>query len=213
MKKSMVLLIALLFISAISVLILKNLDDTNSYIKEQNHKLNKAQISFLLKNVLDEVQNVIKEHENKLEFVYGKTFPLIIKDIELSFALNLYDKVNINNITKDLESQEYKDVQTFFYDREITDIDTLRTIIKQLQTASGNINNNKQVDDIISNFIKQTYDKKILDIKEEIGFLKISENEKLYILNVNIRYAKEQVKARYILNGNEKVRYFELSFK
>ena len=68
MKKSIVLLVSLFFIAAISALIIKNLDDTDSYISEQNSKFSKTQIIFLINNIKDEVSNVIalnNENEDK----------------------------------------------------------------------------------------------------------------------------------------------------
>ena len=59
MKKSIVLLVSLFFITAISALIIKNLDDTDSYISEQNSKFSKTQIIFLINNIKDEVSSVI----------------------------------------------------------------------------------------------------------------------------------------------------------
>ncbi len=48
MKKSIVLLISLFFIAAVSLLIMKNLEDTDLYLSEQNSKFSKTQIMFFL---------------------------------------------------------------------------------------------------------------------------------------------------------------------
>jgi hypothetical protein len=210
-KKSMVLLITILFISAMSILIYKNLEDTSSYIKEQNHKLNKAQVSSLLKNIKEEVSNVLKKYENNLNVIYDKTFPFTLNNIELYFTLNTYTKlINLNDIFEDEKSQKYQKLKQALFSRGFSDIKLLRKTSIELLDNSY-INTNKQVDAIISNYIKN-YDSRLLDIKDEIGFLEIAEDEKLVLLNVNIIYLDDIINAKYILSG-EKVRYFELSFK
>ena len=60
MKKGIVLFISLLFIAAISLLILKNLEDTDSYVSEQNSKFSKTQIMFYINNAKDEIAEVLK---------------------------------------------------------------------------------------------------------------------------------------------------------
>ena len=60
MKKSIVLLISLFFISALSILIIKSLEDTNSFIKEKNHKMNRIQVLTSIKNTQIEISRYLK---------------------------------------------------------------------------------------------------------------------------------------------------------
>ena len=208
MKKSIVLLISLFFISALSVLILKNLEDTNSYINEQNSKFNKAQTLVLIKNLQMQISDIFKNYEDKIDSIIESQlyeyFPLQIDEINMLFKILPYDKVNINNLISKNEVEK-KEIKKFFEDNDIYNTEVLGSLIKE-----KNVNSNKQLDDIIDIFIKETYNNKILEVRNDIGFIS---DEKLYELFIKIDFIKEFVKAYYILNNKGEVKYFELSFK
>ena len=229
MKKSIVLLVSLFFIAAISALIIKNLDDTDSYISEQNSKFSKTQILFLINNIKDEVSNVIvlnntNENTEKdyIKPYYGIAFPLEIKSAKIVFKLVPYTKENINML-KESDIDKQKDLIELFYDNNVFDYAYFSEIYnekKEKYFKEDNINSYKQIDDILQEFIKKTYSNNILKIKDRIGFFdfdqdKAENDEKYdyYELIVKINFLKEFIKARYILNNEGKVENFELSFK
>lgn len=232
MKKSIVLLISLFFITAISALILKNLDDTDSYISAQNSKFTKTQILLLIDNVRSEVSQAILANnsvENSdtdyLSNYYNIDFPLKIEDINIVFKLTPYERENIN-LLKETEYEKYKDLEELFSDNSIPDFNIFMEIYNEKkekyldQMKTNNIESYKQIDDIINDFMKKTYSNKILIIKDKIGFFdfdqeKAKEDEKYdyYELIVKINYLKEFIIGRYIFNKEGKVENFELSFK
>lgn len=229
MKKSIVLLVSLFFIAAISALIIKNLDDTDSYISEQNSKFSKTQILFLINNIKDEISNVIvlnntNENTEKdyIKPYYGIAFPLEIKSAKIVFKLVPYTKENINML-KESDIDKQKDLIELFYDNNVFDYAYFSEIYnekKEKYFKEDNINSYKQIDDILQEFIKKTYSNNILKIKDRIGFFdfdqdKAENDEKYdyYELIVKINFLKEFIKARYILNNEGKVENFELSFK
>lgn len=231
MKKSIVLLISLFFISAISVLILKNLEDTDSYVSKQNSKFTKTQILLLIDNVKEEISgaisaaNGVESKGDYLKDYYGLPFPLKIKDIDIVFVLTPYQKVNIN-LLKNKEPEQYKDLSELFLDNNIYDFDYFIEIYREIiekyfkDFDNKEIKSYKQIDEIFNEFIKRTYSDSILVLKNKIGFFdynqeKAKEEEKYdyYELIVRIDFLKEFIKARYILNKEGKVEDFEFSFK
>lgn len=208
MKKSIVLLVSLFFIAALSILILKNLEDTNSYIDEQNSKFNKAQTIVLIKNLQTQISDIFNKNQDKIDSIIEtqlyEYFPIQIEKINMFFKLLPYERININKLTSE-DKKEKEEIKKFFENNDIYNTEVLETLLK-----NKIINSNKQVDDIINIFIRETYDNKILDVRSEIGFLS---DEKLYELFIKIDYIKEFVKAYYILNNKGEVKYFELSFK
>ena len=119
------MLVSLFFITAISALIIKNLDDTDSYISEQNSKFSKTQIIFLINNIKDEVSSVIalnNENEDKqkdyIKKYYGIEFPLEIKDARITFKLVPYAKENINMLQDD-DIEKQKDLIELFYNNNV----------------------------------------------------------------------------------------------
>ena len=231
MKKSIVLLISLFFISVISVLILKNLEDTDSYISQQNSKFAKTQILLLIDNVKEEVSKAITASnqgdtkEDYLKDYYNIAFPLKIKDVDILFTLKPYEKENIN-LLKNKEIEDYQDISEIFIDNGIYDFDYFIEIYKEkietylVSEESKEIKNQRQIDEIFNEFIKRTYNDSILVIKDKIGFFdydqeKAKEEEKYdyYELSVNVSFLKEFIKAHYILNKQGKVENFEFSFR
>lgn len=210
MKKSIVLLISLFFITAISALIIKNLDDTNDYISLQNNKIDKIQLITLIKNAQKQIGAVISQNSDDMdkfmENQLGEFFPLQIEDINMKFKIQNYNRVDINDLTKK-EEKDRKEIEDFFDNNGIYSRDSLRYLIKDNQ-----INSTKQLDDIIFLYQKDNYDEKILQVKDLIGFLKNSEKN-LYELFIKIEYLQNFMEAYYVLNKQGGVEYFEFSFK
>lgn len=219
MKKSIVLLISLFFIAAVSLLILKNLEDTDSYINEQNSKFDKTQILFLINNTKDEVSNILSQNQgNDISSYLDVDYPIVVKDAKIIVTLKEYDKYNIN-LLKSKDEKDYESMKKFFEDNSVYDIETLIYLMKDKQ----DINNYKQLNELLLNTENESYDKRILDLKDYLGFIKfdkkgtnIKNGKKeilFYELFVKVEYLKQFVKAYYILNKNGGVEYFELSFK
>ncbi|MBU3015861.1 hypothetical protein KO488_13925 [Poseidonibacter lekithochrous] len=224
MKKSIVLLISLFFISALSILIIKNLEDTNLFLEEKNHKINKTQILTSFNNIQIEISKIFKNNKNNITNIIAELnseyIPIGIKDILISFTITEYDKVNIN-LLSNKDSKDYAELTTLFSDYEISNFDGFKYVYKEIEDEykntkdenEGFVKNNKQIDDIINIIIEKTYNNEILNIKNKLGFIKKNENEKLYELFVKVKYLNDFAKAYYILNEEGVVKYFESSFK
>ena len=220
MKKSIVLLVSLFFISALSILILKNLEDTNSYIKEENYKFNKIQMIVLINNLQSEISKIFLENTNSLDEYLSKntemTFPLKIKDSDLIFIIKQYEKVDINLLSK--KETEDKSIINLFNEYNISGYDTLENIYKTEENKYYTenevlIKNSKQLNDIIDKVIKETYNNEILKIKSDLGFISTESDQSLYEIYIKIKHFDEFSKAYYILDKKGKVIYFESSFK
>lgn len=219
MKKSIVLLISLFFIAAVSLLIIQNLKDTDSYISEQNSKFAKTQIMFLINNTKDEISKTLSQNQgNDISSYLDVDYPLVVKDAKITVKLQEYDKYNIN-LLKSKEKKDYESIKKFFVENGVYDIETFIYLMNEQE----DINNYKQLNELLLNVKNQSYDKRILDLKDYLGFIKFDKKETLindekkeilfYELFVKVDYLKQFAKAYYILNKNGGVEYFELSFK
>lgn len=210
MKKSIVLLISLLFITAISALILKNLEDTDIYVQEQNSKVNKTQSMMLIKNVQNEISSLLAKNKENVESIIeaqqDSYYPLNIENIDILFRLAVYDKVNLNDLNNSDKGIKQSTIDRL-NDLEVFNIDNLAYLLR-----ANKIESNKQLDNILTSFIKDTYDDKILEVKEFLGFLSNKEGQ-LYELFIKLDYLKDITNAYYILDKEGQVKYFELSFK
>lgn len=220
MKKSIVLLISLFFIATLSLLILKNLKDTDSYLSEQNAKFTKTQILFYINNTKDEISKVFSKNLDReaLKEYVGLEFPLFIQDAKITMRLEEYDKYNIN-LLGEKDEKKYEFFKDFLIRNDIYDIDILRENFLE----NNKIKNSKQLDFLLEKFQKESYTSDIFKVKDYIGFMnydkkEISQNEKekeilFYELFIKVDYLKQFAKAYYILNKNGGVEYFEYSFK
>lgn len=207
MKKSMVLFMTLVFIMAMIALISQNLEDTNAYIVEQNHKLNKAQQIALVENTYSEVKRLLKQ--------YGENFKenldaivLNVEESKVFFSLkNLSDKHDVNKL-RSQNYDDYKSIEELFIDNAINDFDNFR--YKFVNQKSDIVNSSKQLDKIIKDFIKDTYSNDILKIRNKLTFISGQDYREL---KIKIEYLKDVISAYYILDKEGEVKYFELSFK
>jgi len=175
MKKSIVLLISLLFISAISLLILDNLKDSEKFISisQNNSNLTQTNITILnlnaeLKKLLNNVdKKYFDEIFEKLQFVssFGN---VVISNIKF-YEYNLNDKYDIQknyNSTSDLDI-----IENINYKYDLYELAKNKSIL-----------NNRQVDNIIDEYVRLTSDKKILNIKDKFTFkLKDYNSSKTYL--------------------------------
>lgn len=218
MKKSIVLLISLFFIAAVSLLIIQNLKDTDSYLSEQNSKFAKTQIMFLINNTKDEISKTLSQNQgNDISSYLDVDYPLVVKDALITIRVEKYDKYDINLLNKK-DEKDYENLKKFLEKNGVYDVENF----KYLMQNNGNIKNYKQRDELLNDFAIQLYDKRILDLKDYLGFIKFDkkEDEKkedkeivFFELFVKVDYLKQFAKAYYILNKNGGVEYFELSFK
>lgn len=211
MKKGIVLLITLFFITAISALVLKNLDDTDTFIEKQNLVLNNTQIMISMKNTQEEIQNIlIKTQSDEIENILGEegiSFPIIIDELRITSKLNIYDRIDINL----LKVEDSIVLKEFLEDNDIFDYDVLLDIYySKLQRDDKRIDSvetNKQLDDIINDFILKTQNQEIKKIRDELGFI----SKAKYELKINLDYLGTSSNAFYLLDEKGEVLYFDIS--
>lgn len=212
MKKGVVLLLTLFFIMAISVLILKNIDDTDTFITKQNYRLNNTQILIAIKNTKNEVIKLLQKNKDYIDKDLEKEslqndISLNIKNLKIDFRISKYDKIDINE-TK-IETSIV--MQELFSDNNIFDYELFKDVyFEKLNDKERNVETSKQVDDIINTFIIKNNSNNILKIKDQIGFLK---SKNLYLLDIKVSFNDSKAFAYYILENSGKVQYFDISFK
>ncbi|WP_157352955.1 hypothetical protein [Aliarcobacter butzleri] len=218
-KKGVILLITLFFIISISILILKNLSDTNSYLTEQNSKFAKVQMLYYINNIKNEFLRLLKDtNKEGLVKYFNMNFPVQMDDIKIKIRLEEYNKYNIN-LLKAKDKKDYYYFSEFLKSYDIYDIYILQSILSELNT----IRTNKQLDEVFKRFDKESYNNNLFKVKNYIGFVEYDKkdfssqasNENLLVeLFIEIKYLKYEMKAYYILKKETQgVEYFEYSFK
>jgi hypothetical protein len=208
-KKAIVLFITLFFIIAFSILIMKNLDDTDKYIQQSEYQSNINQVLISIKNTQEQFSNLLSKHTNKIKDILeeegsisGK-IPLSQKELNITFNIKDYDKVDVN-IQKGKENKALRDL---FNDNGVYDYAYFVDIYHQKVTDK--IKNNKQLLDIINNFIIKTNNYQIKRIENQLGFLT---SQDMYELDIEATYYEAKARASYVLDTKGEVRYFDISF-
>lgn len=203
MKKSIVLLISLFFISTLSILIIYNLEETNKFITQSHDKLSKKQSVLLMNNLQKEVSSKIKENKNSVLDTIDKglieNINLSIENMQIIFSLIPYDKVNLNDLIVE-NKKIVQETSSILNSYEIYNIDFLKSRIK-----INNIKTTKQLQFLIKAYAKENADETIYKMKSLLGFL---DNKNSYELKIGL---DNNISSYYIINDKGEVKYFEYS--
>ena len=172
-KKGVVLLITLFFITAISILILKNLDDSNQFIKEVSHDTALTQINITNKNVQDEVIKLVNNYQDNIDElleISSNGIPFNYGDIQLFIKIEEYypKDCNLNEIKNpdDISAKciSIGDNISYPYD--------FMQVVKKYKPKNG-FENQKQLEFVIDKYKLSSRDDKIDIVKDNFGFFTI----------------------------------------
>jgi hypothetical protein len=213
-KRAIVLLITLFFISAISILILKNLNDSEQFIQEVSCDTTLTQLKLTSTNIQDEIVNLINKNKNNIDSILEITssgIPFGYGNINLSLILEQYFipecYLNDINYTNNVNKQCGDDIAN-----EILYPYDFVTILSKYKPIS----NQQQIDYFIRDYQYQTKDDEINDIKEQFGFIKQDINETIYLkCSYNIVVQNSDASSNFIfkLDGNNTVVSFDFSLR
>lgn len=204
MKKGIVLLITLFFISAISILILKNLDDSEQFIKEVATDTSLTQLNITVKNVQKEVLQLTTRYQENIDElleISSEGIPFNYGNVDLIIQLEEYilKECNLNDINTTQVLYE-KCPNTVEY---ISYIDDFMNIKKQYPK----IENRYQLDHIITRYKNKTRDEKVEEIRID-GFEYLSKKDdesSIYLIcHVDIDIDSIKAKNRFIFNLDSK---------
>jgi len=216
-KKGVVLLLTLFFITTISVLVLQNLDDTDTFLKKQNYIVDNTQVLISIKDTKNEVAKLIKRYKDDIDealetdFFANNYIPINLSNLNVTFKLSKYDSIDINNINE----KESNNILRTFNENNVYNFDLFKQIYNEKiefnskKSDNNKIQNHKQLDDIINTFIIRSSSDDILRIKDSLGFIK---SDNLYELIIKAEYDEAKTMAYYILSQEGEVKYFDISF-
>lgn len=194
-------------------MVVKNLDDTDKFLQKQNYIQDNTQVIISIEDFQKEVGKLLKQNSKDIDEVlendiFEDSFmKLKLKELDLSFKLKKYDRVDIN----DIAVKDSNILREYFSNNNVFNYDYLVDIYKEkFQNSDTKVENSKQLDDIINTFILRSYSKDILKIKDNLGFFK---PDNLYELDIKVKYNSATASAYYILKKEGEVQYFDVSFK
>jgi len=161
-KRGIVLFITLLFILAISVLIVKNLEITDEFINVSAKNSNIKQLEISIKDINYEILKLFKEKDGAILNDFPPVIPFEYGNIQVELHLEQYSKK-----TYKLDNNLAKNIDGFFLD--YIDRSIFLGIVQE-----KNITNQRQVDFVIEEYINKTNDYRILDIQEQLTYVDLN---------------------------------------
>ena len=163
MKKSIVLLITLLFISILSVLILKNMDDSQKLIKSASFDKSISQVLITIENINQEIPRFLQKNKDNIDDILAQTsvLPFNFNNVDILLNISEYTpkEFNLNHLPKDIRSNsDFLNNVGFSYE--------FFQIVNDHKYT-----NQREVDQVIDQYIYQTNDTNILNIKDKFGFI------------------------------------------
>ena len=166
MKKSIILLITMLFITAIILLIMDNLKDSDKFFNTSSSGANFVQMNVSIKNINNElIKQLNKVSKEDLEDAFKKIKLLTTMPIEIIKIKNIDSKM----ITQDNYYDINKDYTNTDDSYLIENIDYRYDLFKLVKDK--NITNSRQLTSIINDYINITKDDKILKLIKDDKFL------------------------------------------
>ncbi len=203
-KNGIVLLITLFFISAISILILQNLKDTEKFIKEVSFDSSLTQVQITIDNIQQEVPKFLKKNKDNIDIILENSLGIPFQVGNVDILLNIEDYPEklfyINSLkAESMTSEDFVNNINYKYD------------FLQLVNASKPYTNDKQVQQTIKEYIRLTKDDYILNIKDEFGHIKLLETERLIQCSYFLRVDDISVDVSFIFDlSNSTIKEFNI---
>ena len=212
MKKGVVLFVTLLFIASVSVLIVANMKDTQSYIGTNNSKFNIIQSYYLINNLQESVSKKLSSIENKnnidayIANNFTENIVFDLKNINFKLDFSKYDKPNINDlISKNQEKRLEIEEKLILY--EVFNFSFLYEYLDKNKVISSN-----GLKDLVLEYEKNTREKIVPEFDNTVGFLDNSEDN-LYKLDIEVFNIDEKILAYYILDNKGEIAHYETSIR
>ena len=204
-KSSIVLLITLFFITSISILILKNLQDHEQYISESTLETTLIQVQISSKNIENEVKSLVQKYNNNIPEIIDITsngIPFDYGDVKLNIMLNYYDveKCNLNDINLTLSIYEQCDnniVDNILYPYDFIEL------LRDYKNKYQRFNSQAQIDYFIQDYKYQNRDESIDTIKHHFSFLKMEENLTYLQCNYEMLINSNTINGSFVFNNND----------
>lgn len=227
MKKGIVLLVSLSFIGIISLLIFENLRDTDILIRETNDDFITTQALISVNNYKNEIGKLLVKNKDDLEDIlenelFSNKIPINAGNVEVNINLIKYEEMyDINTFIRGNENEK-KELEELFVNNDV-DYSSfnyfINNYINSLKKEDKSIKNGKQLDKIIFEFVKETNNDDIKNIRDQLGVIKTTDELNFILCDLDLDINDKKFSSRFIYDLNSskendiKVSDFEFIFK
>lgn len=173
-KQGIILLITLFFISAISVLILQNLEDSESFINELSYDSQLAQLKITSNNVQEQIISIVNKNQEYIDDILEQapTLPLAYGNINLIISLDYFNTDENCNVNA-LKTQE--DIVSLCGEDISYKIEDKYTFVNTIKDY--NITSEQQLLYVINQYKREVNDNQIDSIKDQFSYLSLDSND------------------------------------
>jgi DNA polymerase III delta prime subunit len=216
-KRGVVLLITILFIAAMSVLVLQNLDDSEEFIKNIDIPTSLKQTQISIENINEELSSLLNKNKDNIDDILDQIpelIPVQFEDSFISIEISRYltdDLYNLNDVNLSQNLNED-------FNLHVNDTYSFFNILneKKKLLMKNEITSNRQIDEVINEYISLSDDNKILTIKDKFTYLSFDQNaSQIYVscrYDLNIQNIQSSVNTIFQV-GSKKIRLFEYTIK
>jgi uncharacterized protein YxeA len=213
MKKGVILLITIFFITTLSVLIMKHLKDSEEFIEEVSLEQSLTQIRVTSENIKEEIKKVVDEHSDNIDEIVEITssgIPFDYGNVNAFITLDYFDSedalCNINDINFSNVTEECEDVvRHISYEYDFI----------ELRNKYSKINNQDRLDYFVKKYQQRTRDDRLDKVLDQLTYISSSNNEEdskklkcSYTISVNNNMAN----GYFIFKSNSKLSEDEALF-
>ena len=192
MKKSIVLLISLLFITAISLIILKNIEHSEKLISYSNATSSLVQIQKSIDNIDQEIEKLFTKSGYEMDQIFElipETLPLSYGNINANISLELLEP----SLHYTLDANTTNNIAE--YDLAyVVDPYSFSNMV-----AKKNATNQQQVDTLIDEYADYIRDDRIYEIKDKFVPFKIDDNGSYIRSNYSVSINNVSAKVSSVL--------------
>lgn len=162
-KRGVVLFATLLFIIALSILIVKNLAITDGFINTTAKNSNIKQLELSIKDINGEILKLFKDKDSGILDNFPPMIPFSYGNIDVELYLEPYSQKTYK-LDKNFSSKFDGDLSYYVNKNALLEV-----------IGDKNITNQKQVDFIIDEYIYKTNDYRILEIEDRLTYLDLNQ--------------------------------------
>ena len=210
-KKGIILLITLFFISSISLLIIKNLGDSEKFMQIISYDTVYAQLKLTTQNVQEEITEFASKHKDDIDDIIEYTslgIPFNYGDINLTITLEHYTfkDCNLNDVktVEDLNNKCSEDtVNNILYQYDFIELRNKKIF--------NTFSNQKQINYFIDTYTNYTRDDRIQLVKNDFEYIKEDENKTYLECNYDMTISDVDASSKFVFELDSKdIKSFEL---
>ncbi|RXJ80217.1 hypothetical protein [Arcobacter sp. F2176] len=217
-KKAIVLLMTLMFIMAISALIIKNLNDANSYIEESNSDTYYIKSLISVDNIKNEFFDYFLKNKEQIPSLLENEslqegVDLEYGDIKAKVSFKKYeDRYDINALAKE-DKAKIKDIENLFLENNVFGFSVFKTLVISYIKKYGDIDNFEQINTLVELFIEKAESDEIKTIQDNLSFID-TKKQTAIIGHLDIEHSNRLVISDFIFDITEKkIKGFNIAFK